>query len=563
MEQTIDTAEQEKTIIAPSKTEMEQEEVKSECKKTTTEIAHNESKKINRKEIKIGQVSGTLLNGDDGQYYAKIDITIDGEVLPAKKYSIGIPHHITPSCQDQQILGDLCQKVFDYTNRSNKIEAECEYHDLLEVETNKNKRIFSLNEFLEILLRKEAGESVNADSLFTNIKKTKQHDDELKIIYAIMIQTLNYVFRDIPQERNSHLPYLWLSKDKEDKIEQVKENDYQCLVDMILTDYCKCAFLFAFVVLAFENKFHEIVSQEKNAGGVLKLFQRMAVNFPKYDKSSLNNVAQEAPTPKKRKTHPSKRDLIEKKFKSVYDLSSDSEEMAVIKILRSHCDSQQELLGFCKRLATSHASEPDSSPLKPYITAYKEITEQFENCIKQATLEYWNQPLGVFERFSEFTYRERVMILYLFDLQKKYQNKKDIRRSANVQNWWILTTQERHQLAYYLFKLYDDEQTYRKYMPCSHPQEAEDRFLMIIAQLENMRFYEAKCQLDDMLRFATMLSESDYDRDKKIYSSLIAQINNAYELMLEIQKEHELPYAVTDYYNTLRNLTFVNKRSNE
>lgn len=556
MEQIIDTAEQEKTIIEPSKTEMEQEEVKSECEKTTTEIAHNESEKINRKEIKIGQVSGTLLNGDDGQYYAKIDITIDGEVLPVKKYPIGIPHHITPSQKDQQILGDLCQKVCDYTNRSNKIEAEHEYHDLLEVETNKNKRIFSLNEFLETLLKKEEGcFPVDADSLFIIEKKTKQHDDELDIAYEIMIKTLNYVFKDIPMERNSYLPYFYLSENKENEAEQTEENSQQYFVDIILADYCKCAFLFAFVVLAFENKFYGIVGQEKKEGGVLRLFQRIATNFPTYDKKSLNNVAQEAPTPKKRKTHPSKRDLIEKKFKSVYDLSSDSEEMAVIKILRPHCDSQQELLGFCKRLATSHKSEPDSSPLKPYITAYKEIAEQFENCIKQATLEYWNQPLGVFERFSEFTYRERILILYLFDLQKKYQNKKDIRHSANVQNWWILTTQERHQLAYYLFKLYDDEQTYRKYMPCSHPKEAEDRFLRIIAQLESMHFLEAKCQLDDMLRFVTMLSESDYARDKKIYSSIIAQINKTYERMLKIQKEHELPFAVTDYYNTLRNLT--------
>jgi hypothetical protein len=231
-----------------------------------------------------------------------------------------------------------------------------------------------------------------------------------------------------------------------------------------------------------------------------------------------------------------------------------SQEIEILKVLREHCDSEQTLLSFCNRLTTAHKSEPETSLLKPFICAYNEISEKYAERMKREVLEHWKHPLGAFERFAEFTYQERVLILYLYQLQKTHEGKKDIRHPNHKQNWSILTEKERTQLAYHLYKLYDEKHTYRKYMPCVHPQEAEDKFLLIIAQLTKMKFYEAQYQLDDMLRFVKKLTEINYEHDQQIYSPVIAQIKEAYELMLEVEKGEELSFDMAQLYEIERTM---------
>ena len=214
-------------------------------------------------------------------YYVRIDRDINGNPLPRKQIPLEIPIKIVPTPEDSARLGDLCEKICDWHTKINKIEAEQQKDDWNERYTNANKRILTLDEFLEVLIKKETTDSsispIDSNSWFSVGEKTPQHVDELNIAYETLIETLNYVFRDIPKERESDLPYLYLSNEKEDEIEQIHENNHSYFMSVIQADHCKCAFLYAFVVLAFEKKFYDIVRSEQKSGGILELFKEICL----------------------------------------------------------------------------------------------------------------------------------------------------------------------------------------------------------------------------------------------------------------------------------------------
>ena len=72
------------------------------------------------------------------------------------------------------------------------------------------------------------------------------------------------------------------------------------------------------------------------------------------------------------------------------------------------------------------------------------------------------------------------------------------------------------------------------------PQEAEDKFLVIIAQLLNMPLYEANYQLTDMMNFMTGMIDSAPEEEQEKYEPVARKINEAYQIFLKIQKKNEI-----------------------
>ena len=408
--------------------------------------------------------------------------------------------------------------------------------------------------------------------------------------YTEMIDLLRFVFPNIPHDRYTFRCHRLLTHDEMQMYEKIEECEKEKLISQIDEDAQKCERLLCYLLLMKRNvKQSEI--QEDTEEQIKNLFHSFSSNPLQYisiEESEKNT--NDMSVCNKRKTHNNKRELFDRLYERIFINRSDNapdheensrllpyineNEKEIVSFLL-HVDPAQEDITFLteqriiNQLIAQDQSEVDQIQkmenanaklnriidmvlgeelLEDACSLYRYFEDEKEDIRsiwewKNRGDRYWCEVnpdwLGKESVFEELNSMEIDFINYLYHLynlclkkgeEMKQVDNYDIRNPENSRKWDILNTEEREQLAGYIWQLYEDDQTIKKYTRKVDITEArENKYCLFSKNSDEDPDFEKDGDFEEQgfsLGEWRIANTDELDEAKEILLSLAADIGN-------------------------------------
>ena len=413
-------------------------------------------------------------------------------------------------------------------------------------------------ELRELLCSLEAidrcGEMRNESVEITNM--------EAKQAYQKMKMMLKYVFDfEYDSDYIVNRPYL-MSKNAQKKAYKNEYAIYQKLRNLIFGDQKKCTFLYYYVlILTLENNSDaQRIKEETHM-----LFKSIKKNPPQYNRSMIESLSGT------RTTSRNKHETIDYYFENV-------------KVPRSISPKARETILLLKAATYKHKTEDDwkqifseyrpweelieeSEMLGEYTKAFFAIGKTYREILDDIWCDFYLAPYGVKKRFVNFNDAEVKLIQYLYILNRTegkenriydFESKegKKHHKNPNHHNWGKLLDDERQTLAQYLYELYDENDTYMKYIPHVYEHEAETTFFELLSDIIGDDRFHTYLQARGIADACTRIVHNISQLDKAQYLKFKAKINTLYQLGCELCSQIN---TETEFIKTIKNTEKQNK----